>query len=672
VKLVDEQTVALVPRVKAGKDDKVRTTWQMHLVFAGDGRLSERRLVEMPAGKVLYRESYAADGTIHCQAKDSATFKLDLAPLTAPDLKPDTGNLVLVPMPLRTTKELRSRTKTDGLDKLSDDDAVSLIASSCLEGNCQTAFTAVVDRFHARGDRRIGFCTLLAAVAADLHINNDHWQSKTKKLFEDNGKTHPGDPLAQYLVDVNNKSSGTDARQSRPGLVPRLAEFFSHYFCEPTSDAQKLDHRQRVLAYVKNCPSAVHGWIVLDQLQSKGRIDNADFHRQAAELYERFGAETSLLYVSRYERARSLWLAGDHDKAQTLFRELYADALKTGSPPVIDGNFIQALKDGFASLARETSAQFVKEKRVRMNLLFAWQLWQLGQTELSNEVLDTAMSSGHELIKEVVLELPAKLPAMDNKDLVIAELTQMMRANLLLAGLDHCWRTSQWARAEMVLEKLLEDDRFARQPGPWRLGQTLAQKRSNLARVIVCQERAMDLEFGKLPEVVNLQTVRQDYGELLQHYQQMAIALNVLQSPPPKDFLAKVVRTADRWRMLDPDSPSVYSQTAKILQTLGARDLAWDFLTTPIGLKPNEAGPWLSLAGTLVGDGELDLADRAYAAAFQAEATNPQILWDRAQNLNRLGRPSQATELYRQIADGAWQPRFQWLRDQARRSLKMD
>jgi len=46
----------------------------------------------------------------------------------------------------------------------------------------------------------------------------------------------------------------------------------------------------------------------------------------------------------------------------------------------------------------------------------------------------------------------------------------------------------------------------------------------------------MDLEFGRLPEVVNLQTVRQDYGELLQHYQQVATALNVLQNPPPKIF----------------------------------------------------------------------------------------------------------------------------------------
>ena len=45
---------------------------------------------------------------------------------------------------------------------------------------------------------------------------------------------------------------------------------------------------------------------------------------------------------------------------------------------------------------------------------------------------------------------------------------------------------------------------------------------------------------------------------------------------------------------------------------MGARDLAWDYLTTPIGLKPNESEPWLGLARSLAAEGELDLADRGF------------------------------------------------------------
>ncbi|HMF13630.1 MAG TPA: hypothetical protein VKE94_15030, partial [Gemmataceae bacterium] len=64
--------------------------------------------------------------------------------------------------------------------------------------------------------------------------------------------------------------------------------------------------------------------------------------------------------------------------------------------------------------------------------------------------------------------------------------------------------------------------------------------------------------------------------------------------------------------------------------------------------------------------GELDLADRAYTAAFEAEPTNAQILWDRATNLRQAGKVQEAKMLYRQLAEDTWQPRFAWLQTQAR------
>ena len=43
-----------------------------------------------------------------------------------------------------------------------------------------------------------------------------------------------------------------------------------------------------------------------------------------------------------------------------------------------------------------------------------------------------------------------------------------------------------------------------------------------------------------------------------------------------------------------------------------------------------------------------------------------QILWDRAENLRHAARHVEARELFRQIAEGRWQPRFQGLQTQAR------
>jgi tetratricopeptide (TPR) repeat protein len=194
----------------------------------------------------------------------------------------------------------------------------------------------------------------------------------------------------------------------------------------------------------------------------------------------------------------------------------------------------------------------------------------------------------------------------------------------------------------------------------------IAEGRDQKARALECLERALDAEYHQLPDVINIKSVREDYDKLLSHYQNQVEALTSLKIAPPADFVTKVVRVADRWRALDRDGESACQSAARILQALGQRELVWDYLTTPVGMRPNESGPWTSLAQSLNRRGELDLADRAYTAAFEAEPTNAQILWDRAANLRHAGKVTEARKLYRQLADGSWQPRFRWLQTQAR------
>ena len=67
----------------------------------------------------------------------------------------------------------------------------------------------------------------------------------------------------------------------------------------------------------------------------------------------------------------------------------------------------------------------------------------------------------------------------------------------------------------------------------------------------------------------------------------------------PKAFLAKVIRTADRWRLIDADGVEPSQLAGKIMHTLGERELAWDYWTTPIDLHPAESKPWLDLAETM-------------------------------------------------------------------------
>ena len=63
---------------------------------------------------------------------------------------------------------------------------------------------------------------------------------------------------------------------------------------------------------------------------------------------------------------------------------------------------------------------------------------------------------------------------------------------------------------------------------------------------------------------------------------------------------------------------------------------------------------------------DLEKADRAFALAFEAEPTNPDILMKRAQNAVRMSQPDRARQLYRQIADREWQERFAAIIEQAK------
>ena len=125
-----------------------------------------------------------------------------------------------------------------------------------------------------------------------------------------------------------------------------------------------------------------------------------------------------------------------------------------------------------------------------------------------------------------------------------------------------------------------------------------------------------------------------------------------LKLAPQPDFTDKVIAAADRWRALSPENDRPSTEAAAILAQLGDKTRAWDYRTTPLARKPHESGAIWALASSLVSDGDRDQADAAFQSAFDAEPTNPQILWDRADNLRRLGRTVAADGLVRQIAEG--------------------
>ena len=287
-----------------------------------------------------------------------------------------------------------------------------------------------------------------------------------------------------------------------------------------------------------------------------------------------------------------------------------------------------------------TAVALVKDKKRLAVLVLARQAWQLDDAPLAQHLFSLALKD---------------VPTKGKEGL-----------SLHRAALAFLMDTSQTAEADRLVRTLLKDEENAKRADLWRIASHLAEAREMPARRLECLEKALELEFAQLPEVINLEQVRADYGALLTQYEELTKALATLKLPTPAGFRDKVVGAADRWRALDRDQEKAASAAAGVLRALGERELAWDYLTTPVALRPGESEVWSNLAASLQRQGERDLADRAWKAAFERESTNAQLLWDRAYNLKQSGKIAQAEKLYRQIADGDWQPRFASLKTQAK------
>src|SRR5439155_6290494 len=176
-------------------------------------------------------------------------------------------------------------------------------------------------------------------------------------------------------------------------------------------------------------------------------------------------------------------------------------------------------------------------------------------------------SLGDELLSKVLLETP-----LDE------------RRATVLAPVNYCRETSQPARAEQLLRGLLDDPKEGKDSSFWRLGAELAAGQGGPASQVPYLEKALELEFTQPTKQTALEKVRAEYAELLDHYQGLSRSLAAAQVKPNEEYLARIMGAADRWRTLDPDADAACHAAARALTAAGARELAWDYLTTPISL----------------------------------------------------------------------------------------
>ena len=390
---------------------------QLHFLFK-DGSLVERRLVAMPAKKVLRRETFSAEGTVTVRDSDDKALlvvKGTLEECREPSLTVDVKNLVVLDLPFRSPAHVRQTLKLEkkGNGDLTFDEARQLLTAFVANGEPTPAQEIFQQALANREQRQLGYYVLLAAAGVNLDSDNI-----------DVLDAHPHNPLAQYLSlhssPVLRKHASRWAAASNTwgaGFLGRLG--MGHAFCQRwasgkslgASAAQRQGERLRALAYVKEHKGTALAWALLGLVQDRTSEEKdsavaSAAYRELAAAYELFTPTPGLANHARYEQARCLWKAGQKAKARKRFLALYEEAGKQGALLAIDADFRAALltgkEDGWSALLRRTAARLVQEKNRFAVLLLARQVWQLDDAAMAQHLFAVALKDAPTRGKEAL------------------------------------------------------------------------------------------------------------------------------------------------------------------------------------------------------------------------------------------------------------------------------
>lgn len=664
--VVGERTVALVPHSAGDKPHL-----QRRYVFAEDGALAERQVVHMPKGDVLLRQILLPDGVrvVGADGKELDRVKYALTPVEAPKLDRDLASLVVLDLPFRKRDVLFPKvgltagTSLDGENGcyryLPREKALQVFVACCLERNANDAWRVLRDCFLERDDLRPGLLVLAASAGIDVGRHDRHeWFSRFVAA-------HPESEVVRYFAVLHN-AAYADVRTYWPldltravgvpgGFVQRLARFHELYdrwhgrTSTLTWDLTRKAHFDQALAFIRERPGSPLSRALLARVQHHGNLPPGGW-AALADAWKALDLPGER-YRAKYERAACLLADRQIDAARKAFQDVAEMALALDVLPPIDDRFYRALSDPgpknpWTAWVLATADRLVRTKKPAAVLDLADRCRDFGDPALADNLVAWLLDA---------------VPTGND------------RTYATVAVVDRLLNWGQADAAERHLAFLLKDNELRTKPLLYRLAARVAEARGQTERMFSYREKALDLEYPNLPEVLDLEAWRQDYRPLFEHYLARAQLLAELggqaDAAARDDLVVRTVRAIDRYRKHDPEANDACQKAGVIFRLLGADDLAWDYQTTPHAGRDEP----VSLHGEAVGLarlGAFGLAERHFRVACDAEPTNAGVWWDRAQAHDRAGRRDAARAIYRDLAAGTHTPEDQLYRERAAWLLK--
>lgn len=667
VETADEQH--LLKRPVSKSQESATPELAVELVFADEGRLTELRLIDVRKNKRLAKETIADDGTIRLLDADDKVLnevQYERLSVPAPNLVPVNRDLVVLPLPYRSSDSVdvsvpvNLQNNSPDFARLSDDDALKLLATYFAEARQSELPTFIEQRFTARGDQRIGLAVLMSSVVPQ----NPMVANATQK--------HPDLPLARFLeqfaawIVTSNLNGQMDIGANAAPFLKRICGAYNHY-CRWSTDraatrersATEIEHElDQTLRYVIECRSLDLMLNLLATIQEGlKRVErmNPTFARQMNAAVTAIAADRGFPGFARTDRIEWLLLIGDAEAvaaAEKLFRAQLFDA--------IDGGFVPNLRS-------EVRTAFVKQSKTPDGQSCTQWVEVVREAVQQLSTMDRPMSLVSIARRCVALGEPAFAAEIVQKAIKDQDLKAKQKLNL--AVLEYSKDASDWSLAEACVKLALSDALLQQKSGLWRDAARVGHRQQKFSEWIENLEKAYEIEFAALPKTVNLEKFRQDYDALFGQLEERTEQLVDANRADKESFARVVQRAAMRWREIDTDDTIACHRAARMLSKLGFATAAWNYWTTPLAEKPDLSTAWTSLANAMENEHRFKVADKAWATAFVCEPTNPEILLNHARFLQSTHQKDRARSLLLAIITGNWQPRFEGTKTQAQTML---
>lgn len=625
----------------------------MRLRFSSQGRLVEKQLWSVAEDRSLLRIRFAENGTVEVldgQEQLLQTLELHRATAAPPQLSVDNKKLVVVPMPIRSGDHvIDAAGGGENYDEWSEAHALALIASDCATGNVERTKTVLSQRFLNRGDRRPGLF-VLAASRTPTVLMPEHGGLQ----IEDRD-----DPLLRFVreyVDWNrtgNDQAEFSTTAPTGSFLSNLATGRNLYTRWKTGLAtqdrtliQQQSELESALEFISQSRNILLAWSILSVIPDQ--ISNPELRSQLPSVLERFEQYPVLSSLARQMRIDAMFKAGQADDARQLFAETLRKTVAARRIPQIDEDLRAQFRSDdvgqreWQTLVQDVVKNVASYQQPLFSALVSIQLRELGDEAASDQLFDQAL---------------ARLDS--------ADLNRPQHSLAMLLAIEQLRRLEQLERAEQLMARLLTIKAARESDLLWRYAGQLADAQQRTRSALERFERAVTLSYQHRPEIMNLQQIRADYQNVLDRYEAIIDASQTLESKPPAGLRERIVAIADQWRQLDDDDTPACHTAARLLTKLGLRELAWDYLVTPLATNPNQSDSWKKLAQILANDQQVEWADVAYDRAFELEQTNPQILLEHAKFLLQQQRSTKAEKLFERITNGQWQTRFRETQQQA-------